>query len=299
MATAVRCRAELLLLPRLAPGRAGRRRAATLRHNGFKTTKWEPCSSWQLVAAAGGLVWAAGWNGLTCQASPDSESFAALEMAFPDADRGELARFARARRRNPKAAVEMYAEHVRWRGGAGQPQLLAEAFERIPSFWIDSNFDGNFASDGSRIILLSGARYDLSIAASDYTSAICHTLDRTFGENQQAQATVIVDARAGEGWPNPGALKLLPFLRDAAFTIPNHYPERLKCLIFFPLPPMFVIAFKSLVRLLDPVTAEKLVVLSGGTDAIGAPCPAEQLRLRGISLASLPCHAHERFSGLL
>ena len=119
----------------------------------------------------------------------------------------------------------MYSEHLVWREGAGEPRKLLETFEKIPRGFVAP---GGPALDGTRVMLVQGARYDLALEAEpeEYTLAICHVLDSIFG-SEEDRVTVFIDVRRGLGWPNPSAIKLLPFIQACARIISDNYPERL------------------------------------------------------------------------
>ena len=91
-----------------------------------------------------------------------------------------------------------------------------------------------------------------------------------------------------QGWKNPPATRLLPFFKHMAGIVPNHYPERLKRVVIYPLPWLVVGLIKGIKALFDPVTREKFVVLSG-SDKTGAPCPADLSEC--VSKQALPEHA--------
>ena len=163
--------------------------------------------------------------------------FEALAAAFPDAPVAALDRFARARPTDPAAAVAMYHEHARWRSAEGAPERLAAAFAAIPARWIDGHHrdgdsDGDadrdrvgVARDGTPLIVVQGARFDGAVSFEQYTLAICFVLERALALGEPGKVTVLLDVRAGAGWPNPPARALVPFFRHANRVLAAHYPE--------------------------------------------------------------------------
>ena len=216
----------------------------------------------------------------------DDPSLHALVAEAPDAPMAELRRFARARPGKPADAVAMYREHVRWAAAEGASDKLARAAEAIPKNWIDSSH-GGVARDGTRVVYVQGARYDLTLAPEEYTHAICHVLEATTRATSEEKVTVLLDVRTGDGWLNPPAQKLLPFFKHMAKVVPNHYPERLKRVVIYPLPWIVAALIKVVKNLFDPVTREKFIVLSG-SDKTGAPCPVDLGEY--VTRAGLPDH---------
>eukprot|EP00435_Cladocopium_sp_Y103_P029476 s464_g7.t1 len=203
-------------------------------------------------------------------------SLQALREKFPDAAQDELWRFARARCRDPEAAIAMYVGQQRWRQGQGDPEALRKIFSKVPF---------GFVASGT-VDALDGTRYTL---------AICHVLDGIF-ESEEDRVTVLIDVRRGEGWPNPPAIKLLPFIRACASIISDHYPERLSRLILFPVPWVAKVILGIVQRLLDPVTFNKIILVTGD-DQIGSPCNAKELR-KYITKESLPEHSWPMYQDL-
>lgn len=220
-------------------------------------------------------------------------SLDALRSRFPGAPEEELRRFARARPKSEEAALRMYEEHVRWRRAEGAAERLAEAAAGAPRRWAAA---GGEAKDGTMILFVQGARYDLSTSPESHTSAICHTIDSMLPPEVSGQLTVLVDVRSGVGWPNPPAAQLLPFFRDAARVIPDHFPERLRRLVVYPLPQAVTVLVGLILALLDSKTRAKLCLLLGPSNE-GAPCPADGLR-QFVSKEGLPEHARAMHDGL-
>ena len=116
-------------------------------------------------------------------------------------------------------------------------------------------------------------------------------LDRTSAE----RLVVLIDARSSKGWPNPSALKLVPFLRACASTIPDNYPERLRKVIVYPLPGWAKTLIGLVRKLLDPVTRDKIVLIKGD-DSRDAPCPKGLTK--HCTLEMIPEHARPRHNVL-
>lgn len=188
----------------------------------------------------------------------------------------------------------MYVGQQRWRQGQGDPEALRKTFSKVPFGFVASGSVD--ALDGTRVMLVQGARYELETAEpQEYTLAICHVLDGIF-EREEDRVTVLIDVRRGAGWPNPPAIKLLPFIRACAQIISDHYPERLSRLILFPVPWVAKVILGIVQRLLDPVTFNKIILVTGD-DQIGSPCNAKELR-KYITKESLPEHSWPMYQDL-
>eukprot|EP00929_Paragymnodinium_shiwhaense_P078098 TRINITY_DN40404_c0_g1_i1.p1 TRINITY_DN40404_c0_g1~~TRINITY_DN40404_c0_g1_i1.p1 ORF type:complete len:343 (+),score=52.81 TRINITY_DN40404_c0_g1_i1:142-1170(+) len=225
-------------------------------------------------------------------------SLAALKEAFPTAEEEELLRFATARWKEPSAAKQMYATHLRWRESDGRPDGLAAAAAEVPERWLYvGSCCGSEQSEMPRpLVFVQGARYDVTVPPETYTKAVCYALDTAVAGTGVDQVTVLVDVRNGIGWPCPPASQLLPFFRSAAAVVPDNYPERLEQLVVYPVPSIVKLLVDFILRLLDPATRKKVVLLAGSSQE-GAPCPAEQLR-PFVRRGDLPSYAWEMHEDL-
>jgi hypothetical protein len=119
--------------------------------------------------------------------------------------------------------------------------------------------------DGTRIIHLVPARFDLSIATAQvYALAAALYLDRLLSRSTTEKVSLICDVRGGRGWANPTPWSLLPFIQATSSLLGRHFPERLKRMVLYPMPSSAVWVWQAAKKLLDADTASKVVVVGDG-----------------------------------
>ena len=223
-----------------------------------------------------------------------SMSLQHLVEAYPDEPAAELARFAAARPGKPADALKLYKRYRKWRREDGAADALGAVAQPAEAR------DAQFAALGGRVgefpvLLVEGARYALDVPAEAYVALLCRRMDEALASDASTRLVVLIDARAGTGWPNPSALKLVGFLRLCASAIPNRYPERLRRVVVYPLPGWAKTLIGLVTRLLEPVTRDKIEVLAG-SDSKDAPCPAGLAE--HVALDAIPEHARARHAAL-
>lgn len=218
--------------------------------------------------------------------------FAALREEFPAAAAAELTRFCRARPNSADEAAEMYRKHLEWQQGPGSKEKLLQAALAVPQKFIR---EAGQAVDGTPILFVQGARYDPEVDPETYMLACAHALDSLLPTDDDRKVTILVDARPGEGWPNVSANKMLPFFRLCCSELPGNFPERAHKVVIYPLPGIVRQLWRMVRGLLDPVTRDKIELLSGSAE-IGSPCPAELGDV--VLLEQLPLDAHKMHQGL-
>ena len=144
----------------------------------------------------------------------DDGKVAILRRHFPAAPRAELKRFAATR--PDGGAVEFYRNYQRWRLEEGAAETLRRKAaplvvggETSPSRFIALgerlHQDDGVGKTGDRVILVEGARFDPAhISSSSYAAHVCRTLDAALASDDASQFVVLIDCRAGQGWPNHG-----------------------------------------------------------------------------------------------
>ena len=88
-----------------------------------------------------------------------------------------------------------------------------------------------------------------------------------------ALSQVLVDARGGEGWPNPKPWSILPWVRTLVPTLTANFPERLARLVIYPVPWVATAVWSAASSLLDERTSAKCQMISGAADR-KAPIPS-------------------------
>lgn len=131
--------------------------------------------------------------------------------------------------------------------------------------------------DGHRIFHMIPAMMDEKLAKqSTYTLAVALYLDRQIDRYSIDTITVCTDCRAGRGWPNVHAMRLVPFMKNSLKTLLPLFPERLHKCVVYPLPSAFFFVWTMISRRIDAETAKKIFIVSGKC-TIEAPPPTEKL----------------------
>jgi hypothetical protein len=116
--------------------------------------------------------------------------------------------------------------------------------------------------DGSRIFHLVPARLDLTLASAQvYALASALYLDNRLSRHTTEKISLICDVRGGNGWANPTPWSLLPFIRATSSLLGQHFPERLKRFVLFPMPSSAVWIWSTAKKFVDVDTASKVVVV--------------------------------------
>ncbi|KAG7346132.1 CRAL/TRIO domain containing protein [Nitzschia inconspicua] len=118
--------------------------------------------------------------------------------------------------------------------------------------------------EGHRIFHIIPAMMDDKLAKqSTYTLAVALYLDRQVDRHSMDTVTICMDVRAGRGWPNTHAVKLVPFMKSSLKLLLPLFPERLHKCVVYPLPSAFYFLWTMISKCMDAVTAAKICVVSG------------------------------------
>lgn len=180
------------------------------------------------------------------------------------ATEAEWARFRAARPGDEDAAREMLSAHLAWRRkhlplpagakqiGAGLPKLITMLG------------DDRRCRDGTRALLMLGAMYDPDAGTlEEYALAFAHLCEAEVSHDSTERFTVLIDGRGGDGWHNPRPWSLMPFIRTMASMFLANYPERLQCLVLYPMPWVATAVWTAASAFVDKRTAAKVRLLSG------------------------------------
>jgi len=141
--------------------------------------------------------------------------------------------------------------------------------------------DGNPITDkeGCKILYVLPGLINRRVAQADfYALALSFYLDRKFDRASEEKMTVVIDVRAGEGWPNPVAFMMVKFVHTITRQLQQHYPERLKSLIVFPVPWAAQGVYAAIIKnVFRSEILEKITLISGPASQ-AAPLPREKLR---------------------
>jgi CRAL/TRIO domain len=133
--------------------------------------------------------------------------------------------------------------------------------------------DGKPVTDkeGGKILHVLPALINRQVAQADfYALVLSFYLDRKFDRSSDEKMTVVVDVRAGEGWPNPVAFMMVKFVRTITKELQARYPERLKSLVVYPVPWAAMGVWTAIKRVFGFDTARKVTLVSGPADSAAA-----------------------------
>jgi len=168
----------------------------------------------------------------------------------------ERARFLKANGGKEKAASEMLVKHLEWRA-TNMPHTRSQ---KRPE-WI--HWHGT-AIDGSRVVHVLPARVDLELGTrEEYGLDMASIIDDELDRDSAERITILVDARGGNGWANPAAPTMVPFIRYTAGVLSDNFPERVCKLVIYPLPRTLYWIWALVRPFLSRSVVDKALVLSG------------------------------------
>jgi CRAL/TRIO domain len=130
---------------------------------------------------------------------------------------------------------------------------------------------------GNRIFhIIPALMDDTLVQTSTYALATALYLNRQLDRTSLERVTVCIDVRAGLGWPNIHAVRLVPFMKVTTMLLLSLFPERLEKCLLYPVPSAFLWIWNAMQRCLEPETKEKICLLSG-VNKIESPPPMDQI----------------------
>lgn len=136
----------------------------------------------------------------------------------------------------------------------------------LPQF-LTLNQGPPFAKDQTRLLLMLPAMLDPQLAtAEEYSLYTAKYFDSSLDRNTTEKVTIVIDVRGGEGWPNASPVKFIQFARCVSKMMSDHFPERLKKCIVFPIPRYSLWIWEVVNKFLDPDTRNKIVLIAGAGD---------------------------------
>jgi hypothetical protein len=130
---------------------------------------------------------------------------------------------------------------------------------------------------GHSILHVMPAMINRKVATAEtYGLAVSFYLDSKLDRSSDEKMTVFLDVRAGEGWPNPVAFRMINFVRKVMNMLQAHYPERCECLVLFPVPRAAMGVWGAIKRVFGYGIMGK-VVLVPGPALRDSPLPKERL----------------------
>jgi hypothetical protein len=236
-----------------------------------------------------------------CFADSDLEELAEI---VPTATKAELVRFLTSKKGNVEAATNTLKVYLEWRNAhahistAGEPALLdMDIF--ADDDWNQWNIAAAAAikaagkepcilpriarlhqlsdkdivdKQGHRVLhIIPGQMNEQITSLTVYAVAVALYIDRKLPRDSNEKVSVVIDVRGGVGWRNLHASKLLPFIQTTTKLLLAMFPERLSRAIVYPLPPAFGWIWKLSKRCIDPLTADKICILTGPAMIISPP----------------------------
>jgi hypothetical protein len=253
---------------------------------------------------------------ISCQSSTDDEEsedgacadYLLLEEKVPDATPPERLRFLKSSKGKVDGAAAALSKYIKWNK---EHDDIAKALNIEPPSKEDSDVDywkaacavaikakgedctvilprvirvhqledGSDMCDdtGHRIFHLTPASMDDKLVkTTTYALAVALYLNRRCDRNGLERITVCMDVRAGKGWPNIHAARLVPFIKDTTRLLLELFPERLHRCLLYPVPPGFTWIWNIIKKAIHPLTRDKVCPLSG-PNKIESPPPREQM----------------------
>ena len=133
--------------------------------------------------------------------------------------------------------------------------------------------------NGTDLIHVLAAKIDRFAASNEtWAMAVALYIDFYVDRNSKYSASIFVDARAGEGWPNPKLIMGVSLVGQIVTEIEKRHPGRCKTLIIFPLPRALTMIWGSVKGYFSPEMNEMMIVCSGPS-ILGSPLPKKMLEI--------------------
>jgi hypothetical protein len=164
-------------------------------------------------------------------------------------------------------AASFAAKHVGFKLKDPMPRILrfGESFD-----WTSKN--------GNRVVQVLPGLIDTAIAPLEvYVLCSSLYLDLKLDRNSMEQIVVLVDVRAGIGWPNPPPTSLIPFAKQLSKCLADIMPERLSLCAVYPVPNPAKIVWAIFKGFLDAKHVQKIQIFWGMARAT-SPAPVKQMQ---------------------
>ena len=101
-------------------------------------------------------------------------------------------------------------------------------------------------------------------------------LDQVFDRNSEEKVTVLLDARAGEGWPNPKIVTLASYIQTLSHIVQVNHPDRFHTFLIVPVPLFAIGVWTVVKRFLRPDIRDTFCLMKGPS-GMDSPLPTKQL----------------------
>ena len=159
-------------------------------------------------------------------------------------------------------------------GGSEEPATSLPQFIYLHTFE-----DGTPIKDrkGHKLLHVLPAMIDRKAATAEmYGLAIAIYLDRKFDRASDEKMTLLLDVRAGAGWPNPNAFMMITFVRKITKTLQGQYPGRCGSLILFPVPRAAMSIWGAIKKVFHSDIMDTIALVPGPASR-DSPIPKEVL----------------------
>ena len=163
----------------------------------------------------------------------------------------------------------------------GRHFVELELSKQILQFiFLHKSDDGSPIKDknGNTILHVLPARIDRHLATVEtYGLALNLYLDRKLDRSSEEKLTIFIDARGGEGWPNPRFVMMVNFVRHLTNIVTANNPERFEVLLVSPFPWFARSCWNAVHRVFKYGLMDKFV-LARGPSGKDAPLPRENIQ---------------------
>mmetsp|Transcript_25684 Transcript_25684/g.48273 ORF Transcript_25684/g.48273 Transcript_25684/m.48273 type:complete len:428 (+) Transcript_25684:119-1402(+) len=215
----------------------------------------------------------------------DEELVGHVGPMFPMCSDNELRRFCKMAGGSKAKMEEGLREHLKWREMEASEEKLRAAEEGLgdgASKTFIRKLDG-LSNDGFQVLYIQGGKFDPNIPVENYTLKVAKLLFDLFNFEDVGRAAVLVDCRAGKGWPNPRADKMIPLIKNVNSLLANHFPDRTHQIILYPIPGFMKPIWNTISLLLDKKARSQFYVLAGA-NSLTAKVPKELQNFVSISI---------------
>lgn len=131
--------------------------------------------------------------------------------------------------------------------------------------------------NGNILLHIIPGLIDLNLATAEtYALTMAFYLDKKFDREKSSCATVFLDVRSGQGWPNAPAYSMMPFIRQTAGFLHKYYPRRFDSCVIYNLPRSAMWIWEMVKPFLDRSVLESIVPIAG-SDRYSALPPNDDL----------------------
>ena len=156
--------------------------------------------------------------------------------------------------------------------------LGSESNELLPRILrFGTSYDWTSKS-GNRVVQVLPGLIDTGIASLEVYVLSCSLyLDLKLDRHSLEQIIVLIDVRAGKGWPNPSPTALIPFAKHLSKCLADTMPERLHLCIVYPVPSPAKVIWGIFKGFLEKKHVLKIQILWGMALAT-SPAPLNQMQ---------------------